>query len=138
MIYSTKDPIEKKKAIVYFTLLIDKNKDIEVKAIAKKRGVSNNAYLHVCINLYAIYVGYTMEEAKTVLKRTCSFMMYEKNGMKFLKRTRDLNDKETCDFTEWIRTHSAQVHGNYIPSPTEYKENRIQIDKEISNNKEFL
>ena len=93
--------------------------------------------MHVCITIYAIHFGYTLDEAKVLLKRMCSFMVYEKNGTKFLVRTRDLDNEVCSKFVEWIRNHSAK-EGCYIPNADEYKENQYSIDREISKNKQYL
>lgn len=117
--------------------LLNKGKKVELKEIKNKRTLSQNAYLHVCITLYAINYGLTLEEAKTDLKRACHFMIYEKNGNKYLKRTRDFDTKELTDFIDWIRSYAGK-EGLYIPTSEEYLINKFQIDKEIDANKEFL
>ena len=93
--------------------------------------------MHVCISLFAIEFGYTLEEAKTMLKRECSFMVYEKKDQKFLKRTRDMDSDEIGDFIDWIRTYAGKA-GLYIPSSEEYLDNKIAVDKEIKRFSEFL
>ena len=102
-----------------------------------KRSASQNAYLHVCISIYAIELGYTLEEAKTLLKRMCHFMVYEKNGYKFIKKTSGMSSNELTDFIEWIRNHSAQ-QGIDIPTSEEYNSNRHNIDMEIAKQKQYL
>ena len=64
-------------------------------------------------------------------------MVYEKNGQKFLRRTRDLDDKECCNFTNFIRNYSSK-NGLYIPSPDEYLLKQYEIKKEIDKHKEYL
>jgi hypothetical protein len=64
-------------------------------------------------------------------------MIYEKNGIKFLKETKKLDNKECSDFVEWIRNYAAQ-NELYIPDADEYKTNKFNIDKQINNNKEYL
>ena len=64
-------------------------------------------------------------------------MIYEKNGLKFLKKTSTLNNKECSEFVEFIRNYAAQ-HDLYIPDAEEYKTNKFNIDKEINKNKEYL
>ena len=137
MKYSTSKPIERKKAIVRFKMLLEQEKDIELKEVRKKRTIKQNSYLHVVISLFAIEFGYTLEEAKTHLKRCCSFMVYQKDGESFLKRTRDMNTKELTEFIEWVRNYSAEK-GCYIPSAEEYLENQYSIDRDIQMNKEYL
>ena len=137
MIYDTANIVDSTDANIYLKKLIKKGAKVEVKEIKKKRSLSLNAYMHVVITLYAIHFGYTIEEAKTLLKRMCNFMIYEKNGNKFLKRTRDLDNEVCSNFVEWIRNEAAK-HGCYIPDADNYTKNRFAIDKEISKNREFL
>lgn len=136
MIYDSRNEIEVNKAKVRFENLIKKQSKFELKEI-KIKSVKLNSYLHVCISIYAIEFGYTLDEAKTHLKRSCDFMIYEKNGDLFLRRTRDLNNEERSSFVEWIRNYSSN-EGLYIPDAEEYKQNRFEIDKEISKFKSYL
>lgn len=129
--------LERKKAKVYFDKLLLQNKKIELKVVQPNRSISQNSYLHVVISLYAINFGYTLNEAKTDLKRLCEFMVYEKNGIKYLKETSKMNSKELSEFINWIRNY-ASLNGLYIPTAEEYKENKFSIDKEINNHKTYL
>ena len=126
-----------KKAELYFKTMVISKFKIELKRILPNRSISLNSYLHVCISLFSIEFGYTLEESKTLLKRKCSFMIYEKNGLKFLKKTSTLNNQECSEFVEFIRNYAAQ-HNLYIPDADEYKTNKFNIDKEINKNKEYL
>ena len=137
MIYDLSNNECKNKAAYKFHQLAEKGKVIELTEKRKKRTTSQNSYLHVCITLFAIEVGYTIEESKTVLKRECSFMRYSKDGNVFLKRTRDLNTKELTDFIEFI-IDFAGVQGITIPSSEDYILNQVQIDREIQTQKSFL
>jgi hypothetical protein len=128
---------ELKKGIKHFEKLCKGNVPFEVTKKRKRKSVSNNSYLHVCITLFAIEYGYNLEEAKTLLKRNCYFMVYVKNGSSFLKRVRDMDDAECADFTTWIRNYSSK-QGLYIPTPEEYVLNQYEIDKQINNHKEYL
>lgn len=137
MILNLANSIDVKKAEIYLAKLIESKNKIELKKIQQKRTLNLNSYLHVCITLYAIEFGYSLYEAKTFLKRKCSFMIYEKDGEKYLKQTSKLDNLECSEFVEWIRNFSAK-NGLYIPDADEYKANRYEIDKEINNNKQFL
>ncbi len=115
----------------------EQGKKVELKIVRETRTLKQNAYLHVCITLFAIEFGYTIEESKTHLKRNCHFMRYDKNGETYLKRTRDMNTEELTKFIEWLRNYSSE-QGCIIPSAEEYKENQFNIDREISKFKEYL
>lgn len=110
---------------------------IELRKIQRPRTLQQNKFLHVCISIYAIETGYTLDEAKTLLKRECGFMVYEKNNQKFLKKTSDMDTKELTDFIEWIRNY-AGVHGFYIPSSDDYMRNWEEIEQTIEQNKQYL
>jgi len=114
-----------------------KDKIVEFKEVRQKRSLTQNAYLHVCITLYAIEFGYTIEEAKTHLKRNCEFMKYEKKGEIFVKRTRYMDSKELTNFIDWLRNYASQ-NGCYIPTSEEYLTNRVSIDNQIETNKQYL
>ena len=137
MKYDLSNSVEKKTAISKLKKYIDEKKIVEIKLVNKKRTLTQNAYLHVCISLYAIEFGYTLYEAKTYLKRNCGFMTYEKNGDKYLKHTSDSDTKELTEFIDWIRNYSG-MNGYYIPTPEEYLTNQTMIDRDISRHKEFL
>lgn len=137
MIYDPTDSFELKKAETHFKKLCESKEVFEMKTPRKVRSLSQNSYLHVCITLYAIEFGLTIEEAKTDLKRACQFMVYEKKGTKYLKQTRGMDSKELTDFIDWIRNYSAK-EGCYIPSSEEYLQNKFNIDKDIERNKEYL
>jgi hypothetical protein len=143
MKYNLSNNIEKQQAIAKFKKLLDEGKKVELKEIRPKRTLSQNAYLHICITLYAIEFGWTVAEAKKELKKLCPFMRYEKENKKtgkkvaFLKETSLMDKKELTDFVEWIRTFSAQ-QGCYIPTPDEYREGSEKIDNIIESHKEYL
>ena len=131
------NPTEVKKAEIYFSKLIEGKNKIELKKLIQKRSLNLNSYLHVVITLFAIEYGYTLDEAKTLLKRLCGFMIYETKGTKFLKQTSKLDNLECSKFVEWIRNYASQ-QGLYIPDAEEYKTNKFTIDKEINNHKQYL
>jgi len=117
--------------------LIGKQSRIELKEVREARTIKQNKYIHVLFKLFGINFGYTEAEAKTFLKRECSFMRYEKNGQAFLKHTSKLDTKELTEFIEWIRNYSS-LNDCYLPTADEYKENRFNIDKDIDSHKQYL
>tara|TARA_R110000823_G_scaffold252675_1_gene375233 strand:- start:171 stop:584 length:414 start_codon:yes stop_codon:yes gene_type:complete len=129
--------IDVKKYENYSHKLKDGKFKVELRKIIPKRTLNLNKYLHVCIDIFAIEFGYTSKESKTYLKRSCNFMLYEKNGSKFLKETSKMDNKECSEFVGWIRNYSADK-GCYIPDADEYKANQFNIDKEINKHKQYL
>lgn len=128
---------DRKKSDTYYEKLKYNNDKIELRKIMPIRSVRHNAYLHVCISIYAIEFGYSLNEAKILLKRRCDFMTYEKNGLKFLRETKKMKSDELTKFIEFIRNFSAK-EGCYIPTSEEYITNIFDIDKHIESNKTFL
>ena len=137
MKYNLSNIIEKEQAELKFNNAIVKGSIIELTNPRKKRSITQNAYLHVCISLFGIHFGYSLEEAKTLLKRECSFMIYDKNNVKFLKKTSLLNSKELTDFIDWLRNYSGK-QGLYIPTSEQYLTDSHLIDREIEKNKKYL
>lgn len=137
MKYDLSNSLEKNKSDTYYDKLKESGSSIELKKLGATRTIPLNSYLHVCIDLYAIEFGYTKKEAKTQLKRLCGFMVYEKNGEKFLVETSKQNNEECSKFVEWIRNYSSQ-QGLYIPDAEEYKANKFSIDREIDKHKTYL
>jgi hypothetical protein len=125
---------DKSKAQHYFNQLLEKGAKIELKELKPKRTIQQNKYLHVCITIFANETGYTIEEAKTLLKRTFGrFMLYEKKGDKYLRSTADLDTREESEFIDFIRTFASQEAGIYIPTSEEYLRDQFAIDKSIES-----
>ncbi len=103
MLYDLSNKHDRTLAHVYWERLLKNKKKIELRSMITKRTIDQNSYVHVLFNLYGIEYGYTKEEAKTIIKRACPFMRYEKNGNTFLKGTSDLDTKEMKNFINWFR-----------------------------------
>lgn len=112
---------------------------IELKKLNPRRTLPQNSYIHVLFSLFGIEFGYTLDEAKTLLKRECPWMTYEKAGskFKFLRHTSKMQTDELTKFIEWVRTYSAQK-GLYLMSPEEYLQNQASIDNLIESHREYL
>ena len=137
MKFDLRNSLELNKFNTYSDKLKESNSKVELKKLGAKRSISINSYLHVCISLFAIEYGYTLAEAKTMLKRECDFMVYEKNGLKFLVETSKQSNDECSKFVSWIRNYASK-QGLYIPDAEEYKENKFSIDREIDKHKTYL
>ena len=117
--------------------LLDKKVKVELTEKRELRSIVHNAYCHVCISLFCIHIGYTMDEGKTHLKRKCEFMKYEKNGELFLKKSSKLDSKGMADWIKWIRNY-AGMQGVFIPDPDQYKRNWNEYEKTIEACKPYL
>ena len=124
-----------------FNFYVDRLKDydgiVELKKCMKPRTLQQNKFLHLLITLFAIETGYTLDEMKTLLKRKCDFMVYEKSGEKFLKKTSDLDVPELASFITWIRNY-AGMQGIYLPTSDDYLRNWTEIERTIEQNKQYL
>ena len=120
------------KANSYLTKLIDKKAKIELKEFRPSRSLTQNKYIHVCFGILADATGYTIEEMKIVTKREFqSFMIYEKNGVKFLRSTADLDSLEMTMFIDWLREFANDQLGAYIPTPEEYMMSEFELLKNL-------
>ena len=137
MIYDTTNIVQSNDLKLKVKEYISKGYTVELKRKIKRRSIPLNSFLHVVISIFAIEYGYSLDEAKTLLKRKCSFMVYEKNGMKFLKKTSKLDNLECSKFVDFIRNYASQ-QGLYILDAEEYKLKQFEIDKEINKHKEYL
>jgi len=137
MIYDTSNELEKKKYLAQAIYLAEKGFVVDLTRKLEKRTVTQNAYLHAIIPMFAIHTANNLDDTKQLLKRSCPFMhTFDGENIK-TKRTRDLDTKQMTDFIEWIRTF-ASMQGCYIPTADEYKLNRFAIDSEIEKFKEYL
>lgn len=137
MIYDTSNQYDRQNAIAKFKSLLDKKAVIEVIEKREIRTIKQNSYLHVVFSLFALNFGYTLAEAKHLLKVSCDFMTYEKKKRMFVKSTSMMSKKEIGEFIEWIRNVSAK-QGYYIPTAEEYLQEQVRVNREIAQNKEFL
>lgn len=128
--------LDRKKGIAYFKKLLDEKAKAEVKKIHEPRSIKQNSYFHVCLALSAIFIGYTLEEMKVVFKRGYG-LIYTKRGQEFIRSSKDLDTKEMAKFIDYIIEQNS-LEGNYIPTPEEYRQNKISIDNEIDRHKNFL
>ena len=126
---------DKKKAEMYFSKLLDDGSKIELKKIAKKRTLNQNSYLHAILTLYATEWGWTLEEAKTYVKRKLGYI-YRKSGEEFLTGTSGMNTKELTEFIDRFRNLSAS-QGFYVPSSDEMGQNWEYFAKEIERAKQI-
>jgi hypothetical protein len=137
MKFDLNNSLDRNKYDTYSDKLKLSNSKVELKKLGANRSISINSYLHVCISLFAIEFGYTLAESKTMLKRGCEFMRYEKSGSVFLVETSKQSNEDCSKFVSWIRNYASK-QGLYIPDAEEYKENKFSIDKEIDKHKTYL
>ncbi len=123
--------IDTMKAESYFNKLKEKQAKIELKEFKAKRSLPQNSYLHMAFGMMAAETGYTIEEIKTITKRACHFMVYEKEKNMFLRSSANLDKAEFADFIEHVRFFSLENLGLYIPTPQEFIQNQFELLKSI-------
>ena len=87
----------------------------------------------VVFSIFAIHLGWTLDEAKQYFKKT--FLSYEKEGVKFVKETKKLNVQEMEIFLECCRVHAIKEHDCYIPVPNEVTQEMLE---EIYKHEKYL
>jgi hypothetical protein len=122
-------PDELIRAQEYFDKLMDNGAKIELKKIPEKRTVKQNSYLHALFCLFGGEIGLTTEESKILVKRELGYV-YEKNGIKFLSHTSDMDTEELGEFIDKFRNYSSQ-NGFYLPSADEFNENYFDMMKRV-------
>jgi hypothetical protein len=116
---------------------LNKRIRVELKKVYNRRTLNQNSFLHVLITLFGIEFGYTVDEAKTILKRNCPFMRYEKKGSWFLKKTSDMTTEELANFIDWIYNYSSK-NGFVLPTLEEYSNYHQKYEKEIKSNMVYM
>lgn len=137
MQYNLTNDYDKQKFKVAVNKYYEKQAIVELKIVYRKRTNEQNSYVHVLFGLYAINFGYTLEEAKHLIKTKCHLLHYEKKGETFIRSTASLDVLEMTNFIEWFRNHSSQ-EGLYLPTPEEYRTNQLYIDEQIRSCNEYL
>jgi hypothetical protein len=119
--------------------VLDKRLKIELTVKRELKSLSQWGYLHVCYNMYAIYVGESLEIAKIHLKLECPFMHETYRKYVRLISTTEISDdtKKMTDWIEWIRNY-ASMNGVFIPSPDDYRRNWMQYENEIEACKPYM
>lgn len=138
MILDLEIEFEADKAINYLRKLMEKRATIVLSEKKVPKTLQQNKYIHVLFGVFGMETGYTIKEAKTIVKRNCDFMIYEVNGEKFLKSTADLDKDEAQVFIDWFKKWALQEHNCYLPEPDEYRENFMYFEKQLDTNKVYL
>lgn len=132
MLLDLSNDFDVSKAHSYLAKLIEKGEKCELKKVVKQRTHRQNKFLHVCLGFFCAETGYTIDEAKELFSHQLpDIMRYTKNEISFRKSTADLNSKEMTILIDLIREMANTQLGIYIPTSSEYLENKFQIDREL-------
>jgi hypothetical protein len=121
LICNTKIEAEARQAMDYLLKLIEKGKPVEIIQIKASRSKWQNKYWQAMSKAMADHIGYSHREMKRIIERSCC-PVYESNGTKFLKETKDLDTKEFSDFIRDFQIWAAETHDYYVPDPNEPNE----------------
>ena len=105
MILDLNNSIDLTKAKTYFAKLIESGAKIELKKIPEKRTLKQNSYLHKLFTLYGGEYGWTVDEAKVIIKRELGYT-YQKDGEWFVLHTSGMDTKELTVFIDRFRNRS--------------------------------
>ena len=118
---------------------------VEIKKRHRPRSLQQNAYLHVCLALFASEFGLTLEEVKyDIFKKKCNaeiFVSKRKNRrgqeISYIRSSSDLDTAEMTQAIERFRNFSAMEAGLYIPAPDEH-DAILEAEKQIARYAEYL
>jgi len=136
MIYNSKDSFERKKMFNRLRQLIKNNDLIDLKKVAQKRTIKQNSYLHKLFSLFGIEFGYTLSEAKQLIKIELGYT-YSKGKNLFFAETSKMDTKQLTQFIDLFRNFAAS-QGCYLPSPDEYSGKWAYFENEIETNNQYL
>lgn len=141
MIYKTKNTHHRKRAIIRFEKLIEKEAIIELTEKKPKRTIQQNRYLHLCLCWFAFETGYTPEEVKQyIFKQIVNpEIFYEGEVGEIItvqrwRSTADLDTKELTTAIDKFRDYSSAEAGIYLPEPRDLTALQ-DMEIELKNNK---
>jgi hypothetical protein len=148
MIYNAKSQFEANKARKRLEQLIERGKPFELTDITK-RSNSQNSYVHLCLGILALELGYTLEYVKlNIWKMTWLRDMFyidevNKKTGEIYKRVRssaELSKEEMSKAIEVLLEKASSECGVVLPNPNDqsYQDDFILMQREIYNNQQYL
>lgn len=137
MILDLSNTIDLNKFNAYQAKLISKAARVELKELRPPRTLNQNNYLHVVLSIWALEYGYTLAEAKVLLKQLFGIKYTHESGHEFAKSTADYTTAELSAFIDRIR-NTAAADGCYIPDAEEYLINHYKITHQINLKQQYL
>jgi len=100
------------------TLKPEKRYFHKIEEYKNNRSLKQNRYMWGVVYEYlSKQTGYTPEEVDQIYGEM--FRSYEKNGVRFVKSTKELKTNEMEDYLSDVRQHASSFHKMYIPLPNE-------------------
>lgn len=140
MKYDLSNGLDLNRAKAVLKKYFEEKRTIDVKLVQPNRSLKANSYLHVCLSLFGIHIGLSLEEVKEFFKKNM-YLTYEKDIggelMTFNISTSKYTTEQMSELINLIRD-TAEGIGFYIPTSEEYKRERNRIDNEIEMNNKYL
>lgn len=137
---STKDSGE---AMMFLTEQIREKKKIDIKVIKPRRSLNQNAYLHLILGEFAMFVGCTLEEAKLLYKQlpgNKSIYVYKKEvkgkEFEFVRSSADLNVEEMNKSIDTLHEWAVKM-GHPLPPATDM-EALMRIENDMEKQSRYL
>ena len=141
MIYNLANEFERQNFKDKVNDLYNQKAVVEIKKKPVNRSLKQNSYLHICIGLFAVHYGISMDEAKVdFFKREVNRTIFEETndqGRVRLRSTASLDTSELALAIERFRNWCAASADLYIPAADEFKA-LMYAQQMIEKNKEFL
>lgn len=140
MKYNMESDQEKEQAAKYFDKLYHTDKIIELKIVRKQRTLNQNSYLHLLLTDFALYFGYTLEEAKHLFKvlnkDIFEYNSSNNNKVVFMRSTADLDTKElTVAIDRFMQASAKQGHELPVTPSNDYAN---YIENEMESKQQWL
>ena len=137
MIYDLTSKVQQERAKKRLDYLIEKKKKIEITQKNHKRTLSQNNYLHLIIDYFAVQIGLTRNEAKQYYKMLSEdYYYYEKDGFTYVRSSKDLDKNKMMITIDRFVNHAA-ANGIDLPASDDVQ----YIDEarnEIERNQNYL
>ena len=146
--YLLKDTFKADKARRRLEQLIKKGSLVELREI-KKRSLSQNNYLYLCLSFLALELGCSLFYVKTTLFK-CTWnrdifvikKVSEKTGLEYtdVRSTADLDKEEMTRAIDTLITKASLECNVRLPCPTDlvYQDEMLRIQEEVFNNQKYL
>lgn len=141
MKYNFEKSYDQQKALEYLNKLIEDGSKATLTKLYPKRSISQNSYLHVLFTLWGNEFGYTLDEAKDLVKvelkytykKRLSYGAFndEYDTGSFMVKTSEMDSKELTIFIDKFRNWSADTCGLYLPSSEEFLSEQIYFENQI-------
>lgn len=136
MKYDLNDDNQRGKFFAYLSKLEKSKCVVELKKINPTRSNLQNRYLHAIIGIFANDEGFTIKQAKTVLKDALKWTEIKK-GKKVYLETSEMDTKELSDKSEEMRVFLNE-HGYNVPTPEMFRLMQYEIENQVEQGQNNL